>query len=218
MLPAMPAGIISISDVHFFEKFVGKSKLPPVKLIYLKCCAEHSLSALLYFSKTTQTNMTVKSPLLKPAPESTHSAFSIAGHPVHAMLVSFPVAFTLAGLASDLAFWWTADPFWARVSMWVIGASFILGSLAGLAGTMDFMLVHKMRRHVTTWNHFIAAVMLISLLAANWWYRVDDPQAAILPWGLFMSAVSAISLSVVGWFGGKLVFHHNIGSDNDENQ
>lgn len=159
--------------------------------------------------------MTIKSPLLKPAPDSTHSAFSIAGHPIHAMLVSFPVAFTLGGLATDLAFWWSGDVFWARASLWMIGASFIMGSLAGLAGTLDFIMVHKIRRHVASWSHFIAAVMLISLIAANWWYRVSDHEA-VLPWGLFMSGVSALSLSVVGWFGGKLVFHHNIGTDPEE--
>lgn len=161
--------------------------------------------------------MTIKSPLLKPAPDSVHSAIAIAGHPIHAMLISFPVAFTFGGLASDLAYWWTGDAFWARFSLWAIGAAFVMGSLAGLAGTMDFVIVHKIRRHVASWSHFIAAVMLISLLAANWWYRVPDPQAALLPWGLFMSGASALSLSVVGWFGGKLVFHHNIGSENDEN-
>jgi uncharacterized membrane protein len=159
--------------------------------------------------------MPLKSPLLKPAPESTHSAVAIAGHPIHAMMISFPVAFVFGGLAADLAFWWTGDPFWARVSLWVVGAAFVMGTLAGLAGTLDFLIVHKIRRHIASWSHFIAAVMLISLIAANWWQRVADPQAAVLPWGLFMSAVSAMSLSIVGWFGGKLVFHHNIGSDNE---
>jgi uncharacterized membrane protein len=160
--------------------------------------------------------MPIKSPLLKPAPESTHSAIAIAGHPVHAMMVSFPVAFVLGGLASDLAYWWTGDPFWARVSLWIIGAAFVMGSLAGVAGTLDFMIAHKIRRHVSSWSHFIAAVMLISLAAANWWQRVPEPEQAVLPWGLFMSAVSAASLALVGWFGGKLVFHHHIGHGDDE--
>lgn len=160
--------------------------------------------------------MPVKSPLLKPAPESTRSAFAIAGHPVHAMLVSFPVAFVLGSLASDLAYWWSADPFWARFSLWMVGAAFVMGTLAGLAGTMDFMIAYKIRRHVSSWSHFIAAVMLISLAGANWWQRVSQPEEAILPWGLFMSAVSAVSLGVVGWYGGKLVFHHHIGHGDDE--
>ncbi|PWF49084.1 DUF2231 domain-containing protein [Massilia glaciei] len=160
----------------------------------------------------------MKSPLLKPVPRSIPSFVAIAGHPVHAMLVSFPLAFLLGGLASDLAYWWTADPFWARASLWIIGAGLAMGSLASVAGTLDFLLVKEIRRHVTSWSHFIAAIMLLSLAAANWSMRLADPGGSILPWGLFLSAVSALSLSTVGWFGGKLVFYHNVGSENDEDE
>jgi uncharacterized membrane protein len=132
------------------------------------------------------------------------------------MLISFPVAFLLGGLASDLAYWWTEDPFWARFSLWIIGAGFAMGSLASIAGTLDFLIVKEIRRHVTSWSHFIAAIMLLSLAAANWWLRVSGPEENLLPWGLFMSCVTAVSLGTVGWFGGKLVFHHNIGSEDDE--
>ena len=158
----------------------------------------------------------MKSPLLKPAPKNIPSFVAIAGHPIHAMLISFPVAFLLGGLASDLAYWWTGDPFWARLSLWIIGAGFVMGSLASIAGTLDFLIVKEIRRHVTSWSHFIAAIMLMSLAAANWWLRVADPEGNLLPWGLFMSFVTALSLSTVGWFGGKLVFHHNVGSENDD--
>lgn len=158
----------------------------------------------------------MKSPLLKPTPQRARSVIAIAGHPIHAMLISFPVAFLLGGLASDVAYWWTGDPFWARFSLWIIGAGFIMGSLASLAGTLDFMCVKEIRRHVTSWSHFIAAIMLVSLAATNWWLRIPDPEGMLLPWGLFMSSVTAVSLSTVGWFGGKLVFHHNVGSRNTD--
>lgn len=159
--------------------------------------------------------MPIKSPLLKPTPESTRSVIAIAGHPVHAMLISFPVAFLMGGLASDLAYWWTGDPFWARASLWIIGAGFAMGAVASVAGTLDFMLVKEIRRHVTSWSHFIAAIMLVSLAAANWWLRVPDAAAKLLPWGLFLSVVTAVSISTVGWYGGKLVFHHNVGTDDE---
>lgn len=159
--------------------------------------------------------MPIKSPLLKPTPESTRSVIAIAGHPVHAMLISFPVAFLMGGLASDLAYWWTGDPFWARASLWIIGAGFAMGAVASVAGTLDFMLVKEIRRHVTSWSHFIAAIMLVSLAAANWWLRVPDAAAMLLPWGLFLSVVTAVSISTVGWYGGKLVFHHNVGTDDE---
>lgn len=158
----------------------------------------------------------MKSPLLKPAPKRTPSWFSIGGHPLHPLLIHFPIAFLLGGLACDLAFWWSGDPFWARAAVWIIGAGFLLGSAAGLAGTIDFMLVKEIRRHVTSWSHFLTAVMLLSLAATNWWLRVEDPAADVLPWGLFLSAVSAVAVSVAGVLGGKLVYDHNVGLGEEE--
>jgi uncharacterized membrane protein len=160
---------------------------------------------------STHPGVQVKSPLLKPAPARTPSSVSLGGHPLHPMLIHFPIAFLLGGFACDLAFWWTGDAFWARAAVWIIGAGFGLGTVAGIAGTLDFMLVKGVRRHVTSWSHFLTAVMLLSLAATNWWLRVDDPAADVLPWGLFLSAVSALSLVVAGILGGRLVYEHNIG-------
>lgn len=158
----------------------------------------------------------MKSPLLKPAPESTTSSIAIGGHPLHPMLITFPIAFLSGALASDLAYWWTGDPFWARASLWLVGGGLAMGVLAALAGTLDFMLIKEIRRHVTSWSHFLTAVMLLSLAATNWWLRVDDPAAGIVPWGIYLSSVSAVALGVAGWLGGKLVFEHNIGSGEPE--
>lgn len=153
----------------------------------------------------------MKNPLLLRPPTGTASFVSVAGHPIHAMLVAFPIAYVLGGLASDLAFWWTGDPFWARASLWIIGAGLAMGSLAALAGMLDFLLVREIRHHVTSWSHFLAAVMMLALTAANWWLRVPDPQS-VLPWGIFLSGITAVALSVAGWLGGKLVFEHKVGT------
>ena len=57
------------------------------------------------------------------------STAAVAGHPIHPMLVVFPISFLVAVLASDLAFWGTNDPFWARASNWLLGAGVVMGSL-----------------------------------------------------------------------------------------
>jgi uncharacterized membrane protein len=160
----------------------------------------------------------MRNPLLTRPPRSTRSYVALAGHPIHPMLVSFPIAYLLGALASDVAFWWSGDPFWARVSLWVIGLGLLMGTLAALAGMMDFMLVREIRRHITSWSHFLAAVMMLALTAANWWMRVPDAAQGVLPWGIFLSAISAASLSFAGWLGGKLVFEHNIGTGDDNEQ
>lgn len=164
----------------------------------------------------TDTTHAMKNPLLSHPPKSTASYVSIAGHPIHPMLVSFPIAYVMGAVASDIAFWWTGDPFWARMSLWIIGIGFVVGILAAIAGTLDFMLVREIRHHVTSWSHFLAAVMMLALAGANWWLRVDNSEDALLPWGLFLSVVTAVALSFAGWLGGKLVFEHNVGIGDEE--
>jgi uncharacterized membrane protein len=132
------------------------------------------------------------------------------------MLIHFPISFLLGGLGCDLGFWWTGDPFWARAAVWIIGAGMVMGTLAAGAGTLDFLLVRGIRRHVTSWSHFLTAVVVVSLAATNWWLRVEDPVGAALPWGLFLSAVSVLAVSVAGILGGTLVYEHSIGIGEEE--
>jgi uncharacterized membrane protein len=183
---------------------------------------EHRRRPRVYFSippKPVQTGLkriSMKSPLLNHPPKSTRSFTAVAGHPLHPMLVAFPIAYVIGAFASDVAFWLTGDPFWARVSLWVIGIGLAMGSLAAIAGMLDFMLVREIRHHVTSWSHFLAAVMLLALMAANWWMRVPDPGQGLLPWGIFLSGISAVSLTVAGWLGGRLVFEHNVGTGDEQ--
>lgn len=158
----------------------------------------------------------MKNPLLLHPPKSTRSFIAVAGHPLHPMLVAFPIAYVVGTFATDAAYWWTGDPFWARMSVWVIGVGFVMGSLAAIAGMLDFMIVKEIRRHVTSWSHFLAAIMLLALTAANWWLRVPDPELGVLPWGIFLSGVSMVSLTFAGWLGGRLVFEHNIGTGEED--
>jgi uncharacterized membrane protein len=151
-------------------------------------------------------------PLSATPPAATRTAVAIASHPLHVIAVNFPIAYLTGALASDLAFWWTGDPFWARVSLWLAGAGFAIGALAALFGTLEFLLVREIRQFVSSWSHFLAGITLLSIAAANWWGRIEDPVAAVLPWGLVLSVVGAIGVGWAGWLGGKLVFEHNIGT------
>jgi uncharacterized membrane protein len=151
-------------------------------------------------------------PLAAPPPAATHSVIAIASHPLHASTVHFPIAFLFGGLGADLAFWWTGDPFFARAALWSIGAGLFMGAVAALFGTLEFLFVREIRRLVTGWGHFLAGITLVGLAAANWWGRIEDPEAGALPWGLLLSFVTALAIAWAGWMGGKLVYDHNVGT------
>jgi len=155
--------------------------------------------------------VTRANPLARTPPESTRSSMAVGGHPIHPMLVNFPVAYLLGGLPSDAAFWWTGDPFWARMSMWLIGAGLATGALAAVFGTLDFLVVKEVRRHTSSWTHFLLGVTLLAIACTNLLPRLQDAEAAVLPWGLFLSFVTAAAVAATGWLGGKLVFDHNVG-------
>ncbi len=146
-----------------------------------------------------------------PVPHGTTSRIAFFGHPAHAMMVPFPIAFLMAVLASDIAWWHWSDPFWARVSLWLAGGGAVMGVLAGMAGTAELLFVRDIRRRAAAWSHFVVAIMLLSVAVANWGLRVEDAQARILPWGIYLSALGAGLVAVAGWLGGTLVFEHQVG-------
>ncbi|MBA4142594.1 MAG: DUF2231 domain-containing protein [Nitrosospira sp.] len=139
------------------------------------------------------------------------STLSLRGHPIHPMLINFPIGFLFGAFASDLAYLWTADPFWARGSFWLIFAGLAGGAVAAMAGFIDFITVRAIREHVESWNHFISAIMGLSLAMANLVLRWQD-MGAIMPWGLVLSGATVAMLSLAGWLGGHLVFRHLIGT------
>lgn len=156
--------------------------------------------------------ITRANPLAERPPAATKSSMAVGGHPIHPMLVNFPIAFLFAALPSDLAFVWSGDPFWARASVWLLGTGCAMGSFAAIFGTLDFLLVAGVRKYTSSWTHFLLGVTLLAIACANWWMRLPDAAAAILPWGLFMSCLTAGAVAATGWMGGKLVFEHNIGT------
>jgi len=142
----------------------------------------------------------------------TESRIAVAGHPIHAMLVAFPIALTMCTLGADVFYWWTGDAFWARAALWASGMAFLLGVAAGLAGTVELLLVPGIRARAASWTHFVLAVMLLSILGANWGYRLVGYEQAVLPWGLLLSLLAAGFTAITGWHGGKLVFDYHLGT------
>lgn len=146
----------------------------------------------------------------QPLARGTRTVVAIARHPLHPMLVTFPIAFFVAVLGTDLAFWYLNDPFWARASLWLLGGGLVMGGLAAVAGTVELLVVGGIRRRPAGWNHFVMAVMLLAVEFVNWWYRLPDAPASIVPGGLCLSAMGVVLVAAAGWMGAHLIFEHQV--------
>jgi uncharacterized membrane protein len=83
------------------------------------------------------------------------STASIAGHPIHPMIIPFPVAFLVTAFVTDLAFWSTGNATWATVSMWLLGAGIIMALVAALFGFTDFLGEQRIRDITDAWLHMV---------------------------------------------------------------
>lgn len=138
------------------------------------------------------------------------SRMSIGGHPIHPMLIHFPVAFLLGLVGADLAFLYTADPFWIRVGLWLSGLGSLGGWFAGLAGFIDLVLVPRIRNLPIAWIHALLAVMTLALASFNWALRFHDESGFDL-WYLYVSLLTAALIAVTSMLGGQLVYGHGVG-------
>ena len=144
------------------------------------------------------------------------SRVAVFGHPIHAMLVAFPIAGAFWVAGCDALYWWTLDPFFARAALWGAGAAFVMGALAAASGAAEMMLVRSARQHPSAWSHGVIALVLLSVLALSWVHRLGDPQMGVLPWGILLSGLQLMLVSFAGWHGGKLVFEHRFGVASEE--
>ncbi|MFU0507631.1 DUF2231 domain-containing protein [Pseudaminobacter sp. NGMCC 1.201702] len=138
------------------------------------------------------------------------SAASIAGHPIHPMLIPFPVAFLVATLACDLIFWRTGNAAWSTASLYLLGAALVMAALAALAGLTDFLGESRIRTLSAAWHHMIGNVIVVLLSLWNWLLRYTGGEAAVLPTGLIISIAVVLVLLYTGWRGWEMVYRHRV--------
>jgi uncharacterized membrane protein len=143
------------------------------------------------------------------------SKMSLGGHPIHPMLIHFPVAALIGLIATDCAYLLSGDYFWARAGLWLAGVGALGGWISGTIGLIDLIAVPRIRRLITAWCHATFAVMLLSLASLNWLFRVDDASAQIWPWGLYLSLLTGLLIAATGVLGGKLIYERAVGVDSD---
>jgi uncharacterized membrane protein len=138
------------------------------------------------------------------------SSAQLFGHPLHPMLVPFPIVFFISALLTDLAFWKDGSAQWATASAWLLGAGVATALLAALAGLTDFLGDRRIRALGDAWAHMLGNLLAVAIEAINLLLRIGDPTVADST-GLILSAAAVLILAFTGWKGGELVFRHRVG-------
>ena len=143
-----------------------------------------------------------------------HRTASIAGHPIHPMLIPFPIAFFVATFVCDLVFWRSGNASWADATVWLLGFGLIMAALAAVAGLGDVFGDTQIRDLSTAWWHAGANVLAVVIELYNWYSRYSHGSSAVLPTGLILSFIVVAILLFSGWKGWEMVYRHRVGVAN----
>jgi uncharacterized membrane protein len=143
------------------------------------------------------------------------SRAKVLGHPLHQMLIVFPLGLLVTSVVFDgLYYFGGRNPRWADVSYWMIVAGLIGGVAAALPGWIDWFAIPSGTRAkaIGLWHGLGNAVGVLGLFGASWYFRKDDPGnppdlALLLSLGGFLTG------GVTAWLGGELVDRLGVGVD-----
>ena len=139
------------------------------------------------------------------------STAKIAGHPIHPILVTLPIASFIGALGTDIGFRMTGELGWATASNWLLGIGLVTALFAAAAGLTDYMGDDRIRRIGAATRHMIANVTVIVIEAINLLVRLTDGSDTVPPLGLWLSIAAVLVLGYSGWLGGELVYRHRVG-------
>lgn len=137
------------------------------------------------------------------------STAQIGGHPIHPMLIPFPIACLVGAFVTDMLFLNTGDRGFAHASQWLIGFGIGTAILAAVFGFIDFMGDDRIRRLGVALQHMIANVSAVVVSIINFAVRLDDPTD-VGSLGVYLSGAVVLILIYSGWLGGHLVYRHRV--------
>src|SRR5689334_20903144 len=100
------------------------------------------------------------------------SRAKLFGHPIHQMLVVFPLGLLATSFIFDLIAWGTGNGHWSDVAFWMIAAGLIGGLAAAVFGLIDWLAIPTGTRAwaIGLW-HGLGNVVVIALFAVSWFLR-----------------------------------------------
>ena len=129
------------------------------------------------------------------------------GHPVHQMLIVFPLGLLGTSVVFDILRWISARPEMSMVAYYLIAAGLIGGLIAAPFGFIDWLSIPRdTRAHTVGALHGGGNAVVLLLFFASWWIRRDAPEAPANLALVCSFGGAALSL-VTAWLGGELVAH-----------
>ena len=148
------------------------------------------------------------------------SKANIAGHPIHPMLIPFPLALWATSFAVDVLFYFLRHPTLLVIAKFMLAAGCIAAVAAAIFGIIDWLGIKNGEvKRVANWHARLNVIALV-VFAASFFLRLGDYSQLVgrrLTIPFLLSLLGVILITISGWLGGELVFRYGVGQTRDDN-
>jgi uncharacterized membrane protein len=134
---------------------------------------------------------------------------SIKGHPLHPILVTFPIGLWIFSLAADIIYFGRlASGAWRDIAFYSMAAGIAGALLAALPGVVDLFSITNPRLRRIGIIHMVLNLIVVALFCINWALRYGQTST---PTGAFiLSIIGVVVMGVSGWLGGSMVHRYRM--------
>jgi uncharacterized membrane protein len=139
---------------------------------------------------------------------------SIAGHPIHPMIVPLAIGGFLLSFVFDIVCFVTGatDP-WASVAYYTMIGGIVGALIAAVFGLIDLVSLPKGPVKRVGYTHMGLNLFIVVLFMCNALMRHDETGGNLPYW---LSGIGVALLVVSGWLGGKMVYEASVGVSGSE--
>lgn len=142
------------------------------------------------------------------------SRVKLFGHPVHPMLIVFPMGLFTVAVIFDILYSVMRKPVLALVSFYMILSGVIGGLFAAVFGLMDWLALplNSRAKRIGAW-HGLGNFVIVVLFGLSSWLRRDNPRFVPDASARLLALAGAGLALITSWIGGELVYRLGVGVD-----
>jgi len=142
------------------------------------------------------------------------SRASFRNHPIHPMLIVFPIALWIFSLVCDVVYHaGSYNPFWKGMAFYSMLGGIVGALAAAIPGFIDYLAIRDRQVKRIAATHMILNLIVVVLFIFNLGMRFNaaaDPDEQLF--ATILSVVGVLLMAVSGWLGGSLVYIHHVGA------
>ena len=122
-------------------------------------------------------------------------------HPLHAILLAFPIALFASALVSDITYLNSAAIQWTNLSQWAITGALVFGAPVVAWAVVDWLRIRRspLRDRLALYPLLLAVMWILGLI--NAFKHSQDAWSSVGATGVVLSALCTLLALAAGWIG-----------------